>query len=521
MNGGGDSSFHDHHDNATQVPTSVATASLAFPCPLLMTSLHFLAQWMFAETLCTLWPLYWGSQGISRMSWRLYLSVAVPCGVVTSADIGLSNLSYVTLSLTLYTLIKSSTPVFVLLWARLFGLLPNGITFHLFLVIALITFGEYVLVGGRHNHDEVSDSTNTTLYNGTNTNTSSLTFSTLDLDTTVDPTIPWTGVILCLCAAVLSGARWTLVQLKLQTLQPPLQTTVATMRLLAPSMFVSLFWVSLLLEEPWNRLPPYYQSRFDEDDRMLQHNGEAGRSLLRSSVDHKFNATAAGTDGNVLLDSSLSSSWMWAGTLHFFALGMIGAGFAIAMILCEFYLIMKTNALVLTVGGVLKELITIVVGVLIFEDELTGRMMVGCTIVFGGVILYKCQWSKEQQQQRSQLQTATSTKNAPERKGKKKSSHSEITMLLSGTTDDDESDDEEHQDDHKDDDYQVREQRDVDRGPLSPTHSSSSSSSVSSSYHRRQMVQGSSFNSNRENDHHQEDGAGVMMVELTSSTTKG
>lgn len=41
---------------------------------------------------------------------------------------------------------------------------------------------------------------------------------------------------------------------------------------------------------------------------------------------------------------------------------MIGATFAVAMIICEFYLIMRANAIVLMIGGVIKEMITIIVG---------------------------------------------------------------------------------------------------------------------------------------------------------------
>lgn len=44
------------------------------------------------------------------------------------------------------------------------------------------------------------------------------------------------------------------------------------------------------------------------------------------------------------------------------SLGLTGATIAIAMVLCEFWLILKANAIVLMIGGVLKEVITILVG---------------------------------------------------------------------------------------------------------------------------------------------------------------
>eukprot|EP00523_Entomoneis_sp_CCMP467_P013784 CAMPEP_0168798770 /NCGR_PEP_ID=MMETSP0725-20121227/18071_1 /TAXON_ID=265536 /ORGANISM="Amphiprora sp., Strain CCMP467" /LENGTH=512 /DNA_ID=CAMNT_0008850185 /DNA_START=1621 /DNA_END=3159 /DNA_ORIENTATION=+ len=288
-------------------------AGMGFPCPLLLTSLHFFCQWVFAESCCALWPTALGSARVSNMTWREYMDVSVPCGLVTAADIGLSNLSWVTLSLTFYTMIKSCTPIFVLMWAYLFGI--TRITWELVGVIALITLGEFVTVGG-----ELASAAEDGREGG----------------------FQWTGFFMCVAATVLSGARWTLVQLKLQSLDPPLKTTIATMRLLAPSMFLSLFFVSLVIEQPWYRLQ---------------------------------------------LDLP--------GAVELAALGLFGAVFAISMILCEFYLILKANALLLAVGGVSKEVLTIFVGVLFFGDRFTFQSFFGCCIIFAGVIWYKFTFKKE------------------------------------------------------------------------------------------------------------------------------
>jgi solute carrier family 35 protein C2 len=271
---------------------------IGFPCPLLLTSIHFCAQWVYAETLCAIYPVYFGSERISIMSWTEYLSIAVPCGLVTSGDIGLSNLSLVSISISFYTMIKSSTPVFVLGWAYLFGI--ERITWTLLTVVMIIAAGEFLTVAGEAEFD-------------------------------------LTGFVMCLGASVLSGARWTLVQLKLQSLEPRLKTTIATMRLLAPSMFISMILVSCLVERPWT----------------------------------KFNDTT------------------YEQALGMFGLGLFGAFFAIAMILCEFYLIMHASAIVLMIGGVVKEMITIFVGVTVFGDALNATNVMGCLVVFGGVMVYK------------------------------------------------------------------------------------------------------------------------------------
>lgn len=121
----------------------------------------------------------------------------------------------------------------------------------------------------------------------------------------------WQGFLLCLGASILSGARWTLVQLKIQSMDPPLKTTLATMRLLSPSMFFSMLILSIVFERPWISMHEY-------------------------SKDHDLQSTIA--------------------------LGIVGAVFAIAMILCEFYLIMHASAFILMIGGVIKEMITIIIG---------------------------------------------------------------------------------------------------------------------------------------------------------------
>jgi solute carrier family 35 protein C2 len=171
-------------------------------------------------------------------------------------------------------MVKASTPIFVLVWAYLLGI--ERITSSLIMVVFVIAVGEFLTVAGEVHFNVV-------------------------------------GFCMCLSASVLSGARWTLVQLKLKTLQPPLKTTIATMRVLSPSMFFSLIFVSLIVERPWITLREGYFETF------------------------------------------------WGG-LHTLGMGLIGATFAIAMILCEFYLIMRANAIILMLGGVIKEMITIIVG---------------------------------------------------------------------------------------------------------------------------------------------------------------
>jgi len=245
----------------------------AFPCPLLLTSIHFFVQWAFSYTVSSLFPNYFGGSTVRDMSWSTYFGVSIPCGFVTAFDIGLSNLSLVRISITFFTMVKSSSPIWVLLSAFLFGL--EKITCNLIAVGALITAGEALTAFGEVEFDVL-------------------------------------GFLLVLSAAICSGIRWTLVQFKLQKLDPPLGGTVVTMRVLSSTMFCSMLLMSLIIERPWNALNPEHGDYFSD--------------------------------------------------MKIISLGLAGAFIAIAMVLCEFWLILQSSAIVLMIGGVIKELITIMVG---------------------------------------------------------------------------------------------------------------------------------------------------------------
>eukprot|EP00804_Cyclotella_cryptica_P019158 CCRYP_017810-RB/>CCRYP_017810-RB protein AED:0.08 eAED:0.08 QI:122/1/1/1/1/1/5/539/317 len=248
-----------------------------FPCPLFLTSIHFLVQWFFSYSVSSACSEAFGGAVVKNMSWKTYLGVSIPCGFITAADVGLSNLSLVRISITFFTMIKSSSPIWVLLSAFIFGI--EQVSCNLIGVGALIMAGELLTAFGEVEFDSI-------------------------------------GFLLCAGAAVCSGIRWTLVQLKVQQLDPPLKSSVVTMRVLAPSMFLFMMLLSVALEDPVVKLSPQ--------------------------------------NGDFFIDFNH--------TMKTISLGLTGATIAIAMVLCEFWLILKANAIVLMIGGVLKEVITILVG---------------------------------------------------------------------------------------------------------------------------------------------------------------
>eukprot|EP00535_Pseudo-nitzschia_heimii_P005960 CAMPEP_0197179852 /NCGR_PEP_ID=MMETSP1423-20130617/4666_1 /TAXON_ID=476441 /ORGANISM="Pseudo-nitzschia heimii, Strain UNC1101" /LENGTH=308 /DNA_ID=CAMNT_0042629827 /DNA_START=593 /DNA_END=1520 /DNA_ORIENTATION=+ len=200
-------------------------------------------------------------------------------------------------------MVKSSSPVFVLAFAFLLKLEP--VTLRLIGVILVIALGEFITVYGA-----------------------------------VD--FVWKGFLLCLSASAFSGLRWTMVQTMLQTLEPPLESTIVTMKILSPTMFWSMLVLSMVIEEPWKKMN-------DFDNESYQNNP----------------------------------------VLFIAKLGLVGGSLAVSMVLCEFFLILRASAIILMIGGVIKELTTICVGLTVFGDAMSMQKAVGVVIVFCGVALYK------------------------------------------------------------------------------------------------------------------------------------
>lgn len=270
-------------------------------------------------------------------------------------------MSLVRISITFFTMVKSSAPIWVLLSAFTFGL--EKITLNLIMVGVLITAGEILTAFGEVEFDTV-------------------------------------GFCLCLSAAICGGIRWTLVQFKLQKLDPPLGGPVVTMRVLASTMFFSMLMLSAIIERPWEKLGPEH------------------------------------------------------GDPKFVSLGLFGAFIAIAMVLCEFWLILNSNAIVLMIGGVLKELLTIFVGVTFFGDDLNIINVSGIVVVFFGVFLYKVTLHLSKAEKEvdagetdsvfSRVSSLDAYDDEMPRRHKHKNSNPDLALIY--TIDDDDDDDEEEED---------------------------------------------------------------------------
>ncbi|KAH8881244.1 TPT-domain-containing protein [Thozetella sp. PMI_491] len=193
---------------------------LNFPFPLFTTAVHMLVQFLLASLVLYFIPSlrphngHRSDQGQSRhepeperpiMSKWFYLTRIGPCGAATGLDIGLGNTSLKYITLTFYTMCKSSSLAFVLLFAFVFRL--ETPTWRLVGIIATLTLGVVMMVAG-----EVE--------------------------------FKLGGFLLVISAAFFSGFRWGLTQILLLR-NPATSNPFSSIFFLAPVMFVTLLAIAI------------------------------------------------------------------------------------------------------------------------------------------------------------------------------------------------------------------------------------------------------------------------------------
>ncbi|KAI5206193.1 TPT-domain-containing protein [Aureobasidium subglaciale] len=144
------------------------------------------------------------------MTGWFYLTRIGPCGAATGLDIGLGNMSLKFISLTFYTMCKSSVLGFVLVFALLFRLEQPSLKVGA--IILTMMAGVVMMVAGE------------------------TAFSVL-------------GFILVMSAAFFSGFRWSLTQILLLR-SPATSNPFSSIFFLAPVMFAALLIIALPVEGP-------------------------------------------------------------------------------------------------------------------------------------------------------------------------------------------------------------------------------------------------------------------------------
>lgn len=209
------------------------TSKKNFSFPLFVTSFHMAMQFILSSTAMRIFPQLVprkANGATSRPSGVDWASKVVPCALATALDIGLSNSSLKTITLTFYTMCKSSNLAFVLFFAFLFGL--EVIRWSLIGIISLITIGVVLMVAAETKFVLV-------------------------------------GAVQVLSASALGGLRWALTQMLLDRDEMGMNNPIATIFWLSPVMGVCLITLSAAFES-WHTIFAAKSGYFDSVPHALK-----------------------------------------------------------------------------------------------------------------------------------------------------------------------------------------------------------------------------------------------------------
>lgn len=248
-----------------------------------------------------------------KMDPSVYARQILPCLAALAGDIGLSNVSYKFILLSLYTMLKTSSLMFVLLFGLLFRL--EKFNWRLVVIVGVMTASVMMMV--RRPGQEVDNPHSTV------------------------------GIILVLSASCVSGLRWSFTQLLLKH-NSYTNNPISTIFYISPAMCVALFAVGLVAEGWGNFM-----------------------SLPIWELKGVF-----GTIGLMILPGVL----------------------AFMMTLCEFKLLLVAQVITLSIAGIFKELLTIIVSSVVFGDRLSFVNCLGLVLTFVDIMWYNYYRYYENQQ---------------------------------------------------------------------------------------------------------------------------
>lgn len=268
-----------------------------FHFPIATTSVHFTITFLLSGLTRELGRICCKRKPVT-LSWDVMLKKVLPTGIISALDIGLSNWSFMFITVSLYTMVKSSCILFILFFSLLLGLekpRPN-----LIVIVVFISFGLFLFV-----------------YQSTQFNVE--------------------GFVLVLLAAFLGGARWTLSQILCQKSEIGLSNPIDAIYHLTPTMIIGLFPIFI----------------GNESSFMVS----------------KYTFGAATTQD---LLASVSLICM-GGVLAFF------------LSVSEYLLLSYTSSLTLSISGIFKELMTLIIATTIGTDEISLLNWVGFGICLCGI----------------------------------------------------------------------------------------------------------------------------------------
>ncbi|SMN17840.1 similar to Saccharomyces cerevisiae YML038C YMD8 Putative nucleotide sugar transporter, has similarity to Vrg4p [Maudiozyma saulgeensis] len=329
---------------------------LGIEYPVLLTAFHQTTLWVLSALYIVVHEKLNPASAQHRKStvvqnhnnnWTFYIKYIIPTAVATAGDIGFSNASFKFVPLTVYTIIKSSSIAFVLLFSCLFKL--EKFHWKLGVIVLVMFMGVVMMVYKPNNGNNDNDQTQALIIFGS---------------------------ILVLASSCLSGLRWVYTQLILKKTSSLTVTTddeetnnpnpndrnsieknenekphpIYTIHQLAPIMGITLILTSLIIERP---LPGIFKSNLFKIE--FNHNKDANLGSICRGI---FLMILPGIDVFVLT-------------------------------FCEFGILQLTKVLTLSIAGIVKEVLTILTGMVFLHERISGAYnWIGMTIVLLDVVYY-------------------------------------------------------------------------------------------------------------------------------------
>jgi len=269
--------------------------------PLSIVICHLLTKFFLASCVRIAWES-WTKLKKPTLSWKPYVSQIAPAGIASALDIGLSNWSFEFITVSLYTMSKSTAIIFVMGFALFFKLEKKHWT--LLVVVVMISGGLVMFT-----------------YQATQFNLA--------------------GFIMVMTASFLSGLRWTLSQMVMQRSEMGLGNPIDMIYHIQPWMILTL-------------LP--FAFAFEGLDLALT------KHVFRYENVHDMLTTIMQV--------------------------LVGSLMAFFMEVTEYLLVSLTSSLTLSVSGIIKEVVTLILAVVVTHDELSTINAVGLVICLLGITLH-------------------------------------------------------------------------------------------------------------------------------------
>ncbi|XP_057668235.1 solute carrier family 35 member C2 [Diorhabda carinulata] len=180
----------------------------SFKLPLITVTIHMVVKFILAAIIRF---LFLKKKNENTCSWKEYLLAMIPTGVFSGIDIGFSNWALELITISLYTMTKSTTIVFILIFSILLKLEKKS--WGLCGIVLMITTGLILFT-----------------YKSTQFNV--------------------IGFTLLLLASISSGIRWTCVQLLLQKVKMGMDNPVDMIYHMQPWMLASVLPFAIIIEGP-------------------------------------------------------------------------------------------------------------------------------------------------------------------------------------------------------------------------------------------------------------------------------